>query len=239
MLPILFTKVFELAGGADSKIVLLPHASGIPLEVASDAREKLEAVGFTDIVVIDHDDNEFDIADDTTCVYALGGDQSRLVERLGENGMKTIASFLNSGGLYAGTSAGTACVGQSMIACGMSDGILDSSDLELAPGLGLVSGLVTDQHFRNRNRFNRLMLATASLKDTTGIGIDEDTAVLIDKEGAMEVFGAGQVTVFEAGEGTRIQNEGDRESVIGMTVSCLSPGTSFELETIQFLKGTA
>lgn len=227
-------KLFELAGGREAKIVLLPHASGIPDEVGEETRNKLEAVGFTDIVIVSHEDNEFDIPDGTTCVYALGGDQSRLVERLGENGMAIISRFIREGGLYAGTSAGTACVGELMIAGGMSDGVLSTDNLELKGGLALVSGIIFDQHFRNRNRFNRLMLATASVKYLTGIGIDEDTACLVYPDGKLEVFGVGQVTIFENRRGTHVQEHDGRQSAVGLGVTCLSPDANYGIDGIQF-----
>ena len=221
--------LLELAGN-NSKIVLLPHASSVPDEVGPEAEAKLRALGHQNIEIVQVNDKSFTLPDDTGAVYALGGDQRRLVRRLGASGRKTIKAYVASGGLFVGTSAGCACVGRKMITGGMPDGIIASDSLEMANGLGLVSGLITDQHFRNRNRFNRLMLATSLLPDTTGIGVDEDTGVLIDAKGDAQVLGIGQVTLFERTDATAKSSF----SVQNLNVSCFSPGTSFRLNGIQF-----
>lgn len=217
--------------GENSTIVLLPHASSIPDEVGPEVAAKLEALGHDKIEIIPALSNkEFTFPEDTGCIYALGGDQRRLVRKLGVRGRRIIKSFVESGGIFAGSSAGCACVGKKMITGGMADGVISTDSLEMATGLGLVSGLITDQHFRNRNRFNRLMLATSILSDTTGMGVDEDTAVLLDGNGDAQVLGIGQVTVFKR----TAETSKSSSNIHNLNVSCYSPGTSFRLDAIQF-----
>lgn len=230
--------LLDLAGGPRAKIVLLPHASGVPEEVADSVSDSLFQYGFKNVEIIGVEDDSFDIPNDTTCVYALGGDQSRLVKRLGSEGFEKLIKFIEAGGLYAGTSAGSACVGERMITGGMSDGILKKGSLDIDRGLALLSGLIVDQHFRNRNRFNRLMYATASESPITGIGIDEDTAALISSDGNLKVFGQGQVSIFETGDGTKITGDDTNQNVTGLSISCLSAGSSFKLENVLFAKGS-
>ena len=47
------------------------------------------------------------------------------------------------------------------------------------PGLGLVQGIVVDQHFEQRGRWGRLLAAVAQSPSLIGIGIDEDTAAVV------------------------------------------------------------
>ena len=65
-------------------------------------------------------------------------------------------------------------------------------DIDLAPGLGLVPGVVIDQHFAERGRIGRLAAAVASRTGVFGLGIDEDTAVVVEGP-VYTVVGAGAV----------------------------------------------
>ncbi len=67
----------------------------------------------------------------------------------------------------------------------------------MAPGLGLISGVVIDQHFAQRGRIGRLLAAVACYPRILGIGIDEDTAVVVSPAGRFTVLGSGTVTVVD------------------------------------------
>ncbi len=62
-----------------------------------------------------------------------------------------------------------------------------------AQGLGLLPGVIVDQHFAQRDRFGRLMNLVASSPDLLGIGLDEDTAIHVTDETDLEVVGRGSV----------------------------------------------
>jgi len=62
-----------------------------------------------------------------------------------------------------------------------------------AQGLGLLPGVIVDQHFAQRERFGRLMTMVASSPDLLGIGLDEDTAIVVTDERSLEVVGRGSV----------------------------------------------
>src|SRR6266540_3163566 len=68
---------------------------------------------------------------------------------------------------------------------------------ELAGGLGLLPGVVVDQHFGQRNRIGRLLAMVAQSPALLGVGVDEDTAAVIGGDGVLEVIGRGAVTVVD------------------------------------------
>ncbi len=50
---------------------------------------------------------------------------------------------------------------------------------QISAGLGLVRGVIVDQHFDQRSRYGRLMSLIAPSPHLLGIGIDEDTAIVV------------------------------------------------------------
>ena len=53
----------------------------------------------------------------------------------------------------------------------------------MAPGLGLLKGVVVDSHFAERGRLGRLLGAVAQNPRNVGVGIDEDTAIVVERAG--------------------------------------------------------
>ena len=74
----------------------------------------------------------------------------------------------------------------------------------MSAGLGLLPGVLIDQHFEQRNRLGRLLALVAQSPALLGIGIDEDTAALVSPSGVMEVIGKGSVTLLDP---ARIQTD--------------------------------
>jgi cyanophycinase-like exopeptidase len=68
--------------------------------------------------------------------------------------------------------------------------------VDLAPGLGVITRLIIDQHFSQRKRLGRLLTAVALEPGKLGVGIDEDTAIVYYGSGEIEVIGSGQVFVL-------------------------------------------
>ena len=85
--------------------------------------------------------------------------------------------------VIAGTSAGASILGKHMIVA--ADTMLNDNKLkvEIGVGFGFLDGLIIDQHFSQRGRFDRLLSAIAGNKEIMGIGIDENTAILV-KDGS-------------------------------------------------------
>lgn len=235
-----FANVVDLAGG-NGNIVVVPHASGDPAGAAADAVDNLRRFGARDVRVI-MPDEPFSLTPQDRAVFVTGGDQSRLVERLGEDGKVELRRFLDGGGLYAGTSAGAAAVGRKMIAGGMGDGIMAAGALEVGAGLDLVPGLIVDTHFGKRQRHTRPLMALAveEILAVPGcaIGLDEDTAVFLETgvRGRVrgKVIGSGLVWLYEPTRHFRSSlfnaKAGELVSVTGVKLSALNAYSNFLLK---------
>ena len=229
----------ELAGGPEANFVVLPHASGEPAEVAQEFVVTLKSLGANESkirIVMPGEKLELGTAD---AVFMLGGDQSRLVDLLGEQGVAELKRAFKRGVLIGGTSAGAACIGELMISGGMTDGSTDATTLTTRDGLGLASGLVVDTHFAERKRFPRPPAAMEHALNkgyglVTGVGLDEDTAVLIEfgKCGAprCKAYGEGHVWVYEpSGRKARIVKHRRGRTVGSVSESSFSKGDCFRL----------
>lgn len=227
-----------LSGGKQANIVVLPHASSVPKEVAQEFVEELEKLGARNVRVIQP--GEKLSLDGVDAVFMLGGDQSRLVDRLGEEGVAELKRAFKRGVLIGGTSAGAACVGELMISGGMPDGTTDPSTLTTRDGLGILSGIVVDTHFAERKRFARPVAALSQALNKgygllSGVGLDEDTGVLIefDKRGGprCKAYGKGHVWVYEPrGRFARIVKHRRNRTVGGIDESKFANGECFRLK---------
>ncbi|HEY9730409.1 MAG TPA: cyanophycinase [Drouetiella sp.] len=206
----------ELAGGCDANIVIVPHASSIPGEAAADVVAQLASLGARNVSVLTPPSrwrariasvfwkcgarrlsrmiSDTPLSSDTDAVYISGGDQTHLVDKLGAGGVAALHAFSNAGGLICGTSAGAACMGDFMITGGMKDGVIRAGSLTTGKGLGLTGRTLFDTHMK-RNRFNRPIVALASLDVDDAFGLDEDTGVHI-QDGKARVYGVGKVWYY-------------------------------------------
>jgi cyanophycinase len=228
----------RMAGASRSNILILPHASERPRSAAREIQDQLVKAGAGRVSVL-MPRSKGSISSDVTAVYMSGGSQSRLVQLLKPELLEQLQEFFRSGKVVGGSSAGAAAATDNMIADGMNDGIIRHGALQLRPGLGLVPGAVVDTHFRERGRFNRLMVAVSLLPGKIGIGLDEDTAVEICGTKAT-VSGSGHAWFFVPGtsHATDLSRppRGLRASVSGIEASCLAPGESFDLDSKRWLK---
>ncbi len=197
---------FASAGGAGATIGIIPCASREPAVVGDRYYQLFTQMGVKQVQILDirypNEANEqrwLEVLNQCTGVFVTGGDQLRLCDLIGGTELLAlIKAKLRSGQLaLAGTSAGAAMMGETMIAGGSSGESPSQSLVELMPGLGILPELLVDQHFHNRNRMARLMSAIAAHPDKLGIGIDEDTCMAIDGVGTFQVLGKGTVTVID------------------------------------------
>ena len=84
-----------------------------------------------------------------------------------------------------------------MVAFGTSGSTPKQRMTQMSAGLGLLPGVIIDQHFEQRNRIGRLLALVAQSPALLGMGIDEDTAALVGPSGVMEVLGKGSVTILD------------------------------------------
>jgi cyanophycinase len=184
-------------------------------------------------------DAKLRILQDATAVFFTGGDQLKLTSLLGDSPIyERVKTLYEEGGTIAGTSAGASVVCETMLVSGPGDASHRiGSSLRMAPGFGLISGVIIDQHFAQRGRIGRLIGAVAQNPRMLGIGIDEDTAIVCDPKSCFEVVGKGAVYVVDGQDITYTNltvEESDRTlSAFGMHLHVLSMGDRFEMVSRQ------
>jgi cyanophycinase len=149
--------------------------------------------------------------------------------------MDAIIDAYTRGAMVAGTSAGAAVMSEKMIT-GSEKRYPDYNDtfrtietgnIDLAPGLGLINTAIIDQHFVWRSRHNRLISAVLEFPDLLGIGIDESTAILV-KGTTAEVVGLSQVLVYKHA-GSEINTFGNKPGTTDISLGVYLPGQTFSL----------
>ena len=137
-------------------------------------------------------------------IYIPGGSQSRFMEAVLHTPIHDAiqAAYLN-GATIAGTSAGAAVMSEKMITGDEykhpkytgNFRTIESKNIILAEGLGLLKNAIVDQHFIRRMRMNRLISVVIEYPDQLAIGIDESTAIIVEQNQA-RVVGLSQVIVI-------------------------------------------
>lgn len=168
-----------------------------------------------------------------TTVFFSGGDQLKITTKIGGSPiMDAVFDLYRRGGTVAGTSAGAAVMGKTMLVGRESVESHKVGNWMMAPGLGFLEDMVVDQHFAQRGRIGRLLGAVALNPGVLGIGIDEDTAVIVEKN-RMKVIGTNAVYIID-GKTVSYTNisEASAEktmSMHGVTLHILAAGQAFDL----------
>jgi cyanophycinase len=182
-------------------------------------------------------DRHVRILDDCTAIFFTGGDQVKITSQLGCSPVcERIQEIYERGGCIAGTSAGASVMSETMMVGGNGDATHKiGGALRLAPGLGLIRGIIVDQHFAQRGRIGRLLGAVSQNPRVLGIGIDENTAVIVERDKKFTVLGEGGVTILDAGASTYsniTDEETDRSlSVFDVKLHLLSQGDVYDCDT--------
>ena len=135
---------------------------------------------------------------DATGIFMTGGNQLRLSSMIGGTHLAdAILARFRDGAVVAGTSAGASAISSHMIAFGASGATPKHRMAQIAAGLGLLPGVIVDQHFQQRNRLGRLLSLIAQNPMLLGLGVDEDTAGVVGPDQVMEVIGRGSITVVD------------------------------------------
>jgi cyanophycinase len=150
-------------------------------------------------------------------IFIAGGDQSRFMNSIENTPVANAIKYAyNKGSTIAGTSAGAAVMNEFMITGNELTGDttyhetykkIRYNNMEIKPGLGLISTAIIDQHFIVRSRYNRLLSALARFPKLTCIGIDEATAIIV-KGYQIKVTGESQVVVLKSPQGIKIEPGG-------------------------------
>jgi len=197
---------FSRSGGSNAQIAVIPCASREPAIIGERYRSIFLEMGAKAVTILDIRDRD-DCAnplwqaymDDCTGVFMTGGDQLRLCALIAETSLvEKMRKRAQAGDIaLGGTSAGAAVMGHHMIAGGGSGECPNRSLADMAIGLGIIPGIIVDQHFHNRNRMARLMSAIAAQPEKLGIGIDEDTCALFEANGLIRVLGKATITIID------------------------------------------
>lgn len=237
----ILSRFLELAGCQQATIAVIPAASGRANEVGDRYQALFLDLGAPQVEVVHihsrveaQDSGRVAVLERASAIFLTGGDQLRLATLLGGTAIaQAIRRHSADGKLVAGTSAGASILCQHMIAFGRSGEAPSQRMVQLAPGLGLTNRAIIDQHFQQRGRTGRLMVAVAHNPFLIGLGIDEDTAAIIDSNNVMEVVGRGSVIVVD-GAGMTYTNVHEVKrhepvAVADMRLHVLSAGFRYDL----------
>jgi cyanophycinase len=229
-----------LAGGRDARIAVIATASSLGMEAGERYRTVFTELGAVEVVPLNattrtqaNDEHAARIVRDSTGIFLTGGNQLRLSSMLGGTRLAdAIMTRFMAGAVVAGTSAGASAVSSHMIAFGASGATPKHRMAQIAAGLGLLPGVIVDQHFQQRNRLGRLLSLIAQNPSLLGLGVDEDTAGVVGPDQVMEVIGRGSITVVDgaASETDAWEIRGHRPLMIsGVVLHSLPAGYRFDL----------
>lgn len=202
---VILKEVVKLAGGEDARIGIVTTATMLPEEVGQEYEKIFKALGAKEINTINicgrknsEIHGSLERIMEYTCLFFVGGDQLRISSIIGGTDFHDIIhEFCSEGRVIAGTSAGASMMSEIMIVEGEDQEAPTRCTIKLAPGMGLIKGVIIDQHFNQRGRIGRLFAGAAQNPSILGIGIDEDTAIVVDGNERFSVIGNGVVTVVD------------------------------------------
>lgn len=234
-------RVVRLSGGRRARIVVVPTASSMELEVAELYTEVLLALGAAHVeVVAPASRSEADGAslaatvDAATGVFLTGGNQLRLSQLVAGTALgDAVLRAHRRGAAVAGTSAGASVMSRHMVSMGGSGVTPRHRASQLSAGLGLLEDVVVDQHFDQRGRYGRLLSVVAASPALLGMGVDEDTCAVVTGRRWLEVVGSGAVFVVDARSAVSDAHEvrsGAPLLLSGAVVHSLPAGARFDLE---------
>lgn len=235
--------VVEEAGGTEAKIVIIPTASSIPVEVGENYLEAFNTLGCKNVTVLDirsKEDSEkqesIDLIKSANCIMFSGGDQSKITDKIGGTEIHKIIKYRyknETGFVVAGTSAGAMMMSKEMIAGGSATESFIKGAVKMYKGLGLLPGLIIDTHFIKRGRFGRISEAVAQFPQLIGIGLAEDTGMII-KNSKGRIIGSGMAIIFDGRRikhnKHRILEDGTPMSLTNMRTHILSNGDRFHID---------
>jgi cyanophycinase len=225
------SRALALAGGPAARIVIFPQAS----ELADTGEKNVEMwtkAGATNAVSVALSDPQSAIraVQEARLIWFPGGDQNKLMKAFEKTGVvEAILKRHREGATVGGTSAGAAVLSKVMITGDADLQSVTAGATQTAPGLGLWSEVVVDQHFLKRQRQNRLLSLVLDHPELVGVGIDEQTAVIVS--GArFEVLGRGSVIVLDARRARIFKIEKGKSSAAQkVQLHVLTPGMTFNL----------
>jgi cyanophycinase len=244
----ILSRFARLAGGDDAKVVVVSTASSLGEAATDTYRAVLSGLGIGDVEGLRPEEREE--ADDpaavrllaeATGVFLTGGNQSRLTQVVGGTRLgDALANAHDRGAVLAGTSAGASAMASHMVAFGQPGTTPKNRMVQLSAGLGILPGLVVDQHFEQRGRHGRLLAVVAQSPSLLGMGIDEDTCAIVHPDQTLQILGKGAVTIVD---GRHVKTDAYRGKgykplmVSGAILHSLPSGYWFDLRSRSLLAG--
>jgi cyanophycinase len=227
---------------ADGKrLVVITVASQAPRELADEYRDVFGRLGVTKVEILDirsreqaTDERHVRLLKGAPVIFFTGGDQLRITSQIGDTPIyQALHTIYQEGGTIVGTSAGAAAMPETMLVGGAGDESYRISALQMAPGLGLLPGVVVDSHFAERGRMGRLLGAVVQNPRNLGLGIDENTAVIAERGQRFRVLGEGAVYVVD-GSGITFSSLSEEQaegvmSIYDVGLHVLGKGDTFDL----------
>ncbi len=186
-------------------------------------------------------------------IFISGGDQANYINFWkGTPVESALNAAIHRGVPIGGTSAGLAVQGEFIYSAQNDppDGPDLSSQMALANPFGprvviahdfldnpALADTITDTHFVTRDRMGRLLvfmariLASGSVKQVKGIGIDEQTAVLLEPDGHTSVVGKGAAYFLCASAALSQRKAGAPLSMSSVDVQKVLPGGRFDVRS--------
>jgi cyanophycinase len=229
-------RLFDLAGGKDAPLVVIPTAGGQDEYPADWSGIKMfKDFGVTNITVLHTRDravadSEAFVRPITTAqaVWFVGGRQWRLVDAYAHTRtQREVERVLERGGVVAGSSAGASILSSYMVR-----GARENNFIMMAPGyeegFGLIKGVAIDQHMLTRNRQDDLEEVVAKHPDVLGIGLDESTAIVVQGQ-EFEVVGASKIAIHDGRivKGAQERNGGKKKYFF------MGPGEKYDLTKLE------
>ncbi|VYU19573.1 cyanophycinase [Clostridium tertium] len=234
-------KVCNSINKSKDLILIATIATEYPEEAFKKYTEIFEGLGVENIKglnIKERSDSENEenikLVNEAALIFFTGGDQLRITSLLGgTNIYDAIKDASLNGCIIVGTSAGASVMSDTMIVKGEDDESPRKCTLKMAPGLGLVEGVMIDQHFAQRGRVGRLLTGIAQNPEVLGVGIDEDTALVVRDNGDAQVVGSGAVYILDARNITYSnvseQNYKEVLSMFNVSLHVLKEGDKFNL----------
>ena len=238
----------DITGGPDARLTILTTATENPEEVGNTYRSVFQRLGTGNINILNintrddaNKDSIVQLAAGSTGIFFTGGDQLRITSILGGTKIyMALQDAYNRGVVIAGTSAGASVMSGTMITDGNDNDAARKCTLKMAPGLGLLEGVLIDQHFHQRGRLGRLLCGVAENPNILGIGIDENTAVRVYADAHFEVMGSNSVTIVDGhniiSSNVSELNPDENLAIVNVVIHVLPYGYGFDMKEREVLR---
>jgi len=203
--PQAIEKFVSLAGGSQSRILIIPWATQ-EISTIEAIQAELKRYGANHVEASSmqpESEKDLQITLDqihqASAIYFTGGDQRRILKVLNYSPIKKLLQDkYQQGTVFAGTSAGTAIMSHTTLT-GVADlTTIDANKVEVTEGLGLLPKyIIVDQHFIVRSRYNRLASLVFATPNSIGLGIDENNSLYIRDQKHAQAFGPTQTMVMK------------------------------------------